>query len=128
MRLCAKLLVLMLAVALIASVLTGCGDDPMRAASGTYKGEYTKFVGDDDSGKVTGEEFWLELKADGTGIHHRGGMDYNVTWSLDGELFAMQEAFFDIALGYSGTLKDGRLDLFNADPSNPLTLEYVYNK
>ena len=57
---------LLLVAFLFASVLfiTGCGSkkDEKKDVAGTYKGTYTKFVGDD--AKNTDEEFSLELKED----------------------------------------------------------------
>jgi uncharacterized lipoprotein YehR (DUF1307 family) len=124
----AKLAALILAAALLFCLLTACGDSAMKAAAGTYKGDYTKFVGDSDEAKVTDEPFSLELKADGTGVHHRETLDIKVTWSLDGEKITLQETFMGINLDYTGTLKDGELHLFNGEPSNSLTCEYVYHK
>ncbi len=105
-------------------VLTGCGKD-LSAYAGTYEGKYTKLVGDE--AKNEEEEFSLELKKDGTGVHNRDGESYNVTWTLDGEKFAMTETFIG-KIEYTGTLKDGHLSIFNGDPTNDFTYEYVYDK
>ena len=114
-------------------VLTGCGKDDgnkqdLSAVAGTYKGKYTKFVGDPDTAKNDKEEFTLELKADGTGTHNRDDSSFKVTWSLDGENFKMSETFIGDPIEYTGTLKDGKLDIFNGDPNNDLSCEYVYEK
>ena len=111
--------------------LTGCGqenNEALSSATGKYKGLYTKFVGDDDSAKVEDEAFDLELKADGTGTHNRDDSSFNVTWSLEGDQFTMKETFLGMSIEYTGTLVDGKLDIFNGEPSDDLTCEYVYEK
>ena len=40
----------------------------------------------------------------------------------------MEETFLGITVEYNGTLTDGKLDIFNGDPSDDLTCEYVYEK
>lgn len=40
----------------------------------------------------------------------------------------MTEKFLGISIEYTGTLADGKLDIFNADPNDDLTCEYVYEK
>ncbi len=118
-------------------VFTGCGKNDnkkdekkqdLSAVAGTYTGKYTKFVGDPDTAKVEDEEFSLELNADGTGKHNRDDYSFKVTWSLDGDKFKMSETFIGDPIEYTGTLKDGKLDIFNGDPNNDLTCEYVYEK
>ena len=110
-------------------ILTGCGNNKeLTAAAGTYTGLYTKFVGDPDTSKVETEEFSLELKADGKGTHNRDGYSFDVTWSLEGENFKMSEKFVGDPIEYTGTLKDGKLNIFNGEPSNDLTCEYAYQK
>ena len=119
-------------------ILTGCGNDSndsgnaknesLSAYAGTYKGEYTKFVGDKDSAKNDKAVFSLELNADGTGTNKRDGEEYKVTWSVEGENFKMSETFMGMSIDYTGTLKNGKLDIFNGDPKNDLTCEYVYSK
>ena len=74
------------------------------------------------------EEFSLELKKNGTGKHNRNDMSFDVTWKLDGEDFTMQETFLGMTIDYTGTLKDGELDIFNGDPEDIWTYEYVYEK
>ncbi|MBQ4297858.1 MAG: hypothetical protein II771_06145 [Clostridia bacterium] len=96
-----------------------------KAAAGTYKGVHLKPVG--DSEWVT-ETFSLELNANGTGTHNRDEMSFKVTWTLDGDKFTMNETFIGDPIVYTGTLKDGKLDLFNGDPTNLFTYEYVYEK
>ena len=108
-------------------VLTGC-NSAMKEAAGTYKLEYSKFVGDPDTAKST-EAASLVLEADGTGKSYRNDTSYNLEWSIDGENVTVIEKFMGITIEYNGTLKDGkRLDLFNGDKTNALTNETVYNK
>lgn len=106
----------------------GCEKKDMSRVVGTYEGQFTKFVGDPDEAKNTEDAFSIELKEDGTGIHHRDDLDFNITWTLDGENFTMKETFLEISIDYTGTLKDGKLDIFNGDPTNDVTCEYVYQK
>lgn len=116
-------------------VLTGCNNDKedkkeekvdLSAAAGTYKGIYTKFVGDDT--KVEDEEFSLELKADGTGVSNRDGASYKLTWSLKGKEFKMTETFAGMSIDYNGTLDNGKLEIYNGDKDNDFTYMYVYEK
>ena len=127
-----KTLTLVLTIILMVSglfLLTGCGNkEELTADAGTYKGVYTKFVGDDESAKVEDEEFNLELKADGTGKHNRDGESFDITWNLEGENFSMHETFLGMSIDYTGTLANGKLDIFNGDPNDDLTCEYVYEK
>ena len=97
-----------------------------RTAAGTYNGIYQKFVGDDDSAKVTDEEFSLILLEDGTGEHFRDGTSYKLTWEQNGEEITMKETFMGASIDYNGTVKDGKLNLFNGDKDDPFTYEYVY--
>lgn len=121
-------------LALGMTALTGCNnkedqnkkDDSLAAAAGTYKGIYTKYVG--DSTRIENEEFSLELKADGTGTSNRDGASYKLTWQLKGTAFTMTEKFAGITIDYNGTLEDGKLDIFNGDKNNDFTYEYVYEK
>lgn len=129
MKKATKILALVLAAILLASTLAACGgSEAEKAAVGTYQGQYGKYVGDSDDARVTDEEFSLELKSGGKGVHHRDDMDFNVTWKLDGENFSMSETFIGDPIEYTGTLKDGKLDIFNGDPSDDFTYEYVYEK
>ena len=138
-----KVISVLLVLVLLVSGLfmfTGCGNDDKKddkdskksqslsAAAGTYEGLYTKFVGDPDSAKNEDEEFTLVLKEDGTGKHSRDDLDLKVTWSLDGEKFKMTETFLGATIDYTGTLKDGKLDIFNGDPDDEWSCEYVYEK
>ena len=126
-----RALVFLLALAVVFS-LAACGgkkDDPNAAFAGTYEGVHAKFVGDTEWIPSEGyEAFSLTLKADGTGVHSRNGMEFKVTWALDGENFTMNETFIGDPIVYTGTLKDGELHLYNNTPDNPFTYEYVYKK
>jgi len=127
-------IVTMLIILMVGAVaLTGCNDKKdeksnknLAEAAGTYKGQYTKFVGDPTT--VTDEEFSLELKADGTGTSNRDGASYNVTWTIDGTKFNMTEKFAGLTIDYNGTLENGLLDIYNGDKNNDFTYEYVYKK
>ncbi|MBO6106490.1 MAG: hypothetical protein J6P32_02720 [Stomatobaculum sp.] len=101
---------------------------PDKGETTVWKGIYTKFVGDPDTSKDTSEEFSLELYEDGTGVHHRSDMDFKVTWELKGEDFTMSETLIDDPIVYTGTLSGNSLHLFNGDPENDFTCEYVYEK
>ena len=120
-----KLFALLLAVALLCALFTACSDNPMKKAAGTYVGQYTKFVGDDEKEEET---FTLTLEADGTGKHARDDLELKVTWTLEGEAITMKETFLGMSIDYTGTLKDGELHLFNGDPEDIWTCEYVYQK
>lgn len=104
----------------------GAKTDPaMAAVAGKYDGVSLKLVGDDT---LIDEEFSVELKADGTGTSTRDGETYKMTWTLDGEKFTMKETYAGLYIDYTGTLVDGVLDIFNGDPTNDFTYEYVYQK
>ncbi len=123
-----KLIVLLVTVALLTVlVVIACSekDNPMKDASGTYAGQYSMMVGDNVKDQ---SPFSLILKADGTGIHSHGDAEFQVTWKLNGEQFTMEENFLGLSVDYTGTLKDGTLDIFNGDPENSWTYEYIYVK
>lgn len=120
---------LLLVSVLFVSVLlvSGCGKkDYKKDAAGTYEGTYTKLVGDDT--KNTDEEFSLVLKEDGTGTHNRDGGSFNVEWDFDGEKFTLTDKFGALTIDYTGTLKDGKLQIYNGDPEDIWTYEYNYEK
>ena len=117
-------------ILLIAAVfsLAACGSSGGKgknSAAGKYEGVHCKLVGSEE---WEDEEFSLELKKDGTGTSTRDGSSYKMTWKLDGEDFTMQETFLGMSIDYTGTLKDGTLDIFNGDPEDIWTYEYVYEK
>lgn len=104
------------------------GQQDLSSVAGTYEGKYTKFVNDPDTAKNVSNHFAIELRENGTGTHNRDNSSFEVTWSLDKDKFSMSEEFAGEPIEYTGTLKDGKLDIFNGDPSNSLTCEYVYEK
>lgn len=109
-------------------IITACGNSNMKALAGTYKQEYSKYVGDPDTAKDTTEVASIELNEDGTGKSNRNGTSYNIEWKVDGENITLTETFMGMKIEYNGTIKDGKLDLFNGDKTNALTNETVYNK
>lgn len=40
----------------------------------------------------------------------------------------MSETFIGDPIEYTGTLKDGKLDIFNGNPDDDFSCEYVYEK
>ena len=126
--------ILLVLIALVAAfTLTGCGSkeekkeaEDLSKYAGTYKGEFTKLVGDESKNEE--EEFSLELNADGTGKHNRDGHTYKVTWTVEDGNFRMEETFVGDPIVYTGTIKDGKLDIFNGDKDDIFTYEYVYVK
>ena len=116
----AVLLILVLALS-----LASCGNSEMKNASGTYTGVHSKWVGSEE---WETDPFSLELKKDGTGTHNRDGLEISVTWEISGENFKMTETFLGMTIDYTGTLKDGELHLYNGEPTDDLTYEYVYKK
>lgn len=125
-----KLIALVLTTALLAALLIACDSrsSGMKAAAGAYEGQYIKMVGDTDDDRDTSKAFRLTLTADGKGTHERDDLTLNVTWTLDGEKITVQETFIGAKLDYTGTLKDGELHLFNGNPEDSWTAEYVYLK
>ena len=120
-----RLLCAVFALTLLLGCLAACGKDKI---TGAYTGEYYKFVGDPDDAKVTDEPFSILLEDGGKGLFKRDGEEYRITWKLEGQDFSMTETFMGIKNEYTGTLADGRLDIFNGDPENIWTCEYVLNK
>ena len=125
-----KILTLVFAVMMLASSLAACGGGEKEAnpAVGTWNGQYTKFVGDDDSAKSEDEVFTLVLNDDGSGKHSRDGLDIDVTWELDGQNVKMTESMMGMTIEYTGTVEGTALHLFNGDPEDIWTCEYVYEK
>ena len=121
----------LLAVAMLAVMLVLClaacggGNTP---GAGKYEGDYGKFVGDDDDAKVPASEepFSLELNGGGKGKFNRDDVSFDVTWKLDGENFSMSETFLGMTNEYTGTLKDGKLVIYNGDPEDIWTYQYVF--
>ncbi|MBR4658668.1 MAG: hypothetical protein IKP26_05375 [Clostridia bacterium] len=131
MKRTAKIVISALLVLSLVLAFAACGGSSggaSNAAAGTYKGVWHKFVGDNEDAKVTNEEFSLVLEANGKGKFIRDGAEFDLTWKLDGENFSMTETFLGISNDYTGTLKDGKLDIFNGDPEEPFTCEYYFEK
>ncbi|MBR3117423.1 MAG: hypothetical protein IKF36_06105 [Bacilli bacterium] len=109
------------------TMLVGCGSKAdLSKYAGTYEGQYTKLVGDDT--KDTSDKFSVELKEDGTGSSTRDGATYDITWSMDGDKFEMTEKFAGMKIEYTGTLKNGELNIFNGPEDDDWTYNYVYKK
>ena len=106
--------------------ITGCGSDLSKYA-GTYKLEYTKYVGDPETSKNI-EDWTIILDKNGKGKSNRDGASYDVEWSIKSDDVIVTEKFAGISNEYNGTLKEGRLDIFNGDKTNDITLEAVFNK
>ena len=138
-------LTLLLSVGLLAACKKddGAKDDPQTTAAptddateptaipadsafiGTWVGSYTKMVGGESKNEET---FSLTLNADGTGKHARDDYEFNVTWTQDGDTITMNETFIGDPIVYTGSVNDGELRLFNGDPTDRWTYEYVYQK
>ncbi len=108
--------------------ITSCGKGDLSKYAGTYKIEYSKYVGDPDTAKNTDEIWTIELNSDGTGKSSRNGSNYDVEWSINGENITFVEKFMGIKLDYNGTISNNKLDIFNGDKTNDLTLEAVFIK
>ena len=106
--------------------ITGCGKDLSKYV-GTYKLEYSKYVGDPETEKNT-EDWSIVLEKDGTGKSNRDGESYNIEWSISGKDINVKEKFGPLTNEYNGTLDEGKLDIFNGDKTNDLTLEAIFNK
>lgn len=125
------LVVLLLAVSLIAcqkdkdTEETSNEPDP---AVGTYTGVYGKWVGSEEPTSAEDDPFSMDLNADGTGMFHRDGMDFDLTWTLDGTAITIKETFVGLENNYAGTLENGKLHIFNGDPEDELTYEYMFEK
>ena len=90
----------------------------------TYDGLYTKFVGDEE--KDESDDFSLILKPDGTGVSKRDGNEFDVTWKIEDGAFLMTETFMGITIDYTGKITNESLDIFNGEPDDDFTCEYVY--
>jgi len=113
-------------VVILALALAACGgNSEEKAGVGTYKGVHYKFVGDTE---WVDEVFSIEFKSDGTGKFNRDDESFDLTWTLDGENVTVKETFLTLTIDYTGTLKAGVLDIFNGEPTDDLTCEYVFEK
>ena len=100
----------------------------VNPAVGEWTGEYRKFVGDPDDAKNTEDPFTLVLTEDGKGFFKRDDNEFEVSWTLEGEAFTMQETYLMFTNDYTGILKDDALNLFNGDPEDIWTCEYVFHR
>lgn len=125
-----KKLVLLLCLCMLAATLAACGkDQAVVDASGTYTGQYGKYVGDSDDDKNTKDAFSIVLKDDGTGTFKRDGNEYDITkWTINGTSFTMEEKFMGMVNNYTGTLNGNSLEIFNGEPGNSFTYQYVLSK
>ena len=123
-----KNLLLVAVLVLGVFMITGCGKKDLSEYAGTYEKEFEKYVADSDDDKNTVDPWTIILNADGTGKSNRDEESYDAEWSLDGENFKFTEKFGPIKNEYTGTLKDGKIDMFNGDPKSDITLEIVFNK
>ena len=108
--------------ALLCVLLAACGGKD--SAAGFYQGQYTMTGVKRDRFSL----FSLQLEDDGTGVQTRSGLTIDVTWSLEGRRFSMTETYRGMELSYTGTLEGKTLTLYNGDPDDPWTTQYVYEK
>ena len=121
-----KLICILMTLCLLLPLFASCGKSDSPAV-GKWEGQYTKFVGDENPADDD-EPFYLELKSNGKGTSHRDDSDFNATWKLEGDTLTVTETFLGMEIVYTGSIKDGELHLFNGDPEDDLTVEYVYRK
>lgn len=120
-----KLTVALLALAMVLALVSCGASAEMKAAAGTYKGTEYKYNGDEEW--VDNSDWTIELNDDGTGKSKRGGEEYDAEWTLEGDKFTFTEKFVG-KLEYSGTLKDGKIELYDGDPSLEITCLYKFAK
>ena len=107
-------------------LLIGCTNN-LSKYSGTYKLEYYKYVADPDSAKTI-DDWILVLEKDGTGKSNRDGGSYSIEWSIKDNNISLKEKFGSISIDYNGTIINNRIDVYNGDRNNDLTLEAVFIK
>ena len=88
-----------------------------------YTGTKSKFVGDTE---WTEDEFKLELNGDGTAALTYDGFTHNLTYTLVDDDLSMTEA--GLGTEYTGTFNGDELHLYNGDPTNDLTYEWLLAK
>ena len=102
----------------------GPPDDP---GAGEYEGVYCRYLEYPD--ELVSDEFSIKLENGGTGVFRREGGEYPITeWTFDGENITITETYLNITYVYTGTLKDGKLELLRGDPSDFFACEYVLQK
>jgi hypothetical protein len=103
------------------------GDSGDKEIIAVWKGDYTKFVGDpDEEDSKNRDPFTLELYSDGSGMQHRNNSDFGVLWEKKGDKIDLKEEFFATYTDYTGYIKGNELHLFNGDPDDIWSCEYVY--
>ena len=103
----------------------GCGKNNLSIYAGTYKLDYFKYVGDPENVKDTSNDEKLILNKNGTGIISRDNKRYELTWNVDDNKI---ELLLKDNLIYKGTISTDKIDIFNGDANDDLTIEYVYTK
>ena len=103
----------------------GCGKNNLSIYAGTYKLDYFKYVGDPENVKDTSNDEKLILNKNGTGIISRDNKRYELTWNVDDNRI---ELLLKDNLIYKGTISTDKIDIFNGDANDDLTIEYVYTK
>lgn len=93
---------------------------------GEYTGKWCKFVGDTEQ-KID-EEFSLVLNEDGTGKNKRDGQEFECTWEYTDGTFKMTDKFMGITIDYTGKIEGKELHIYNGEPEDEMTYEYVYEK
>lgn len=122
-----KIVMCAMFVVLSFTLLTACGNS-LKKYAGVYKLEYSKYVGDSDNEKDTTSYETITLSDDGTGKSNRDGLNISVEWSMEKENIFLTEKYAGIKIDYNGTIKDGKLIIYNGDKNNDLTYEKVFNK
>ncbi len=106
-------------------LLVGCSNDDYL---GTYALEYSKYVGDSEDIKNTNDYAEIILESDGVGTSIRSGITHDIKWSIDGDNIQILETQTESILEYNGIIKDNRIDLYNGDKTNAITLHEVFIK
>lgn len=102
------------------------GSNTSISIPGEYEGKWCKFVGDEK--QETEAEFSLILNEDGTGINKRDNREFECTWGYDKDGFKLTDKFMGLEINYTGEIKEKELHIYNGDPKDELTFEYVYEK
>ncbi len=120
-----KKLLLILFVGIV--FICGCSNNKFASNAGTYELEYSKYVGDKEDAIDTSKEE-LILNPDGTGYINRNNRMLELTWDIDGENISYSVKEEIMNQGYSGVIRNGKMEVFNGNPDDALTMKYVYNK
>ena len=105
--------------------LMGCEKNNLSIYAGSYKLEYFKYVGDPENVKDNSIDEELILNKNGTGIISRDNERYELTWNVDDNKIELLLKDNSI---YKGTISADKIDIFNGDANDDLTIEYVYTK